>query len=137
MISTQRLLMITILINIVIALGVNLYLDPNSVDTGTLMNNVNILEERESEFQSESATTATTKTVLDSVTENTMGNTAKWGLTIFKMMINGINPLSITTGMVYTEGEKWMVRTLTLIRALFMALMIIEIYLLIKNKKAS
>ena len=133
--TTQRLIMMVVAINLLIGIGVTLH-ESSNFDTTRISTEVNILENFEAEIESNSSTQAI-KRVTNTLEDNTAGNTIGLGGTILKVFTRAINPLSFTP----TDFEDQLSQTLAWLLILFRSFLILlvgfELYLVLKNKKTS
>lgn len=137
MISSQRLIMIFILINIVAGIGVSIYAQPNTYDETQTLEHITINEQYESEFKEDNTKYGGTSVEDDAGEGKTVGNVMKMGSMLWDITINSLNPFSVNRTMFTTSLERIIADILVLFRILGTILMSIELYLLFKNRKAT
>ena len=137
MISSQRLMLIIIALNMLIGFTGEIYHNPTGYSSTTATIEQALMEEYEQEFQSEEGLWGTVKATANKIYENTIGNVVSWGRIIFKVFIDGINPFSFTASDFSHPVEKQFANILVLFRSLMTAILILEGYMIFKNKKSS
>lgn len=135
MISTHRLLLILVAINMVIGFAMQIYYDPLSSNTDQVTVEQQLLEQYEQEMESQEGTWGSIKRTTSQLWENTIGNPIKWGWTILKIFWRGINPLSFTPDDFTHPMEQAMAQGIVLFRSLLMGVVVgLSAYMLYKNK---
>lgn len=136
MITSQRLMIIVIIMNMMLGWAAAIYVTPTVYNRGDFIDSINFLKDWDDKTNTEEIKYSGAKRP-DTQEEPTVMNTFTWGLTMLGVFINGINPLSINRLQFDTTLERIAADLLVLIRLLFTSLMIFEAYLIFKNKKAS
>lgn len=136
-ISTQRLILIFLVTNMMIGMAMNMYFEPTTysndqidVDEQAARITQNTQNTKESWFGSLVADVRRGY-------ENTVGNTVAAGGSLLRLFWNGMYPFSFTPSDFDTEAEKQMARVIMWIRGLLTTLLLIETYMFLKNKKTS
>ena len=133
MINTHRIIAILLVINIFNSLALEMYQNPTTYSTS-------VFESSESDYKNETNylkdVTANPERQ-DLETEGTILDTMKFGLKVVKIVARGINPFSINRTQTDTWVEKIILDIMSLFKFLFAILLIIEVYMIIKNKKTS
>jgi hypothetical protein len=135
MISTQRLLMIVIGINLIIGLAGSIYVNPALYDSSHLSVEQSLYEQYGSEFANDDPFSGVTNR--DSLQESSIGNSLSWGKILLDIFLNGINPFSFKPNDFNTAIEQIVAQILVLFRSLMYILLIVEIIMFFKNKKSS
>lgn len=132
--STQRILAIVIIANLVIGLVCGLW---NSQEpTNKLENQIDLYNQYELKAQNEDDL----YTGLENdnlIGDITIGNSINWGKLIWDVLAGGINPLSISPTDFTHPVEKIFAYVLILIRAILELMIPLEIYFIFKNKKTN
>lgn len=136
MASTQKTIALVFLINLMIGLGLTIY-DTTNVDAGYLTGEIEQYKEFE-DILEETEQNEPTSDVND-FKESTYGNTVGWGRILFKVFIDGVNPLSTSLQTLSTESmiENMVMHGLSVFRAILYILIAVELYMVVKNKKTS
>jgi hypothetical protein len=137
MISSQRLMLIIIVLNMMLGFVGEIYHNPTGYSDTTATVEQQLLEEYEAEYKSDEGLWGTVKATANKIYENTIGNVVSWGNIIFKVFINGLNPFSFTASDFNHPVEKAFANLLVLFRSLMTAILILEGYMIFKNKKSS
>lgn len=135
MLSTQRLIMIIIGINIIIGLVGAIYNEPTVYSSNRFTEAIDYNEQFGKDLDSEDKYSGTTNRDYDS--ETTIGNSITTGSIIWDVFWTGLYPLSVHPSMFETQIEKIFANILIIFRALMWILIGVELYLFIKNKKTS
>lgn len=136
MITTQRLIIIVIVMNLVLGWASAIYTNPSSYVQGQMTEEQDYLVHYET-------TSDTNEFIFGGVQrtetqeEPTVIDSFRGGWVLIDIFINAINPLSINRTQFTREIEKIFADFLMLVRSLFILLMIFEAYLVYKNKKGS
>lgn len=134
-ISTQRLAIIIILINIFIGICIGLFHETKSTyDITLITTQTATIETAEAEFGDEDKIYNLQNT---EDTENTIGNPIVMSHSFWTILWNGINPLSFTPSDFDNEVEKIFASILTLFRSIATLVLMLELYLIFKNKKTT
>lgn len=140
MISSQKIIMMIILINVMIGFAIKFTESP---DTFTLSkmddftSQQNTIESEKDNFVSEEGLWGSVKAKASQVYETTIGNVLQWGGAIIGILIQGFNPWSISTSQYTNIIEQTIVVIIGTIRTMMTALLMFEIYLIFKNKKST
>lgn len=137
MISTQKIILMAILINVMIGIVLSLDKDINNPDFTTIDELTSSIDTEQENTNSETGIWGEVKAKAGQVFESTIINVIKWGAGLYNIFKLGFNPWSISTEDYNTEIEKLIVRIIQLIRAMTIGLLILEIYSYFKNKKAT
>jgi len=131
-VSTQRLLILVIGINLILSLSFAIYEAPRAVNYGIFGETIDLGENSASITEGESASVSPANLQ----EEGSFGSSLRMGRTIFNLFVRGLVslPFDSTT---YTDPlTKIFAIMLILFRVAFGVLLILELYLLYKNKKA-
>lgn len=136
MISTQRLLAIVIGINLIMSLIMTMYYDIDNLNTDSLTSITNVLSGYETQANDEDLGWYgnAKKWVADNFAETTVGNTILYGIFILKLMINALNPFPFYYAQYDTLIEQAAVIILGLFRGIFWIILLVQAYVLFKNK---
>lgn len=137
MLSTHRLLIMLIAMNMMIGIAVSIYNSPQTLDTKQMEVENEKLEESEEYAEEEQSIWGSIKASAEKGYESTIGNPIRWGWTILRIFIRGINPFSFMPSDFTNEIEQEIARVLILIRSLITTITIIEGYMVFKNDKQS
>lgn len=137
MLSTQRLIMIFVLINILIGVGIGIYKNPTIYGDTTAQQEIDIMEDQQAEFEEEETEYGGIPTTDTSGEGKTIGNPIKMGAILWDIVLGGLNPLSIRPGMFQTTTEKIIATMLLMFRSLMAIIAGLELFLLFKNRKAT
>lgn len=139
MISSQRLILMAVILNILIGLSVTISEAPTDYQTNQdeITAQTQQLEDFEVELKEETTETGGRPETGEQTEQKTTGNPVKLSSMIWKTAINGLNPFSITGKDVTTEIEKIATTALWIFRGLMAILMGFELYVVIFNKKGS
>lgn len=135
MISTQRLLMITIGINLLIGLVSAAYGNITAFDEDDFTTQICGIEDKVNQFDSSDEYSGVTNREFQQ--ETSIGNPISWGKVLLDTFRCGLNPFGFTANDFEHTMEKMVAFIIMLFRSLMWILLILEIYLLFKNKKAS
>lgn len=138
MISTQKILTMVILIQIMLGLTATFLLEPENTDNidKDMKTERDSIQSEETSFTSEEGIWGTVKATAGQVYDSTIGNALKWGASIINFLNKAFNPWAIT-GEYETEIEKQAANIIQTIRIFLLAITALELYLLFKNKKAT
>lgn len=135
MASTQKLIITIFLINLFIGMAHSAY-ETTTYDSTFLDNKVGQYDEFTDQFENEDQNEPSKDT--NDFSDNSYGSTISWGRIIFKTFVDGINPFSTSQTSTYeTDLEKNIMDALSVFRVLMYIIIIVELYMLIKNKKNS
>lgn len=137
-ISTQRLIIIVVLMNLLIGVVGEMYYEPDSFNTQKVEDEIGYLEQKEVEMESEEGLWGSVKSTASRIYESTIGDPIKWGGTIASIFIRGINPF-YKAGIEYTnnEAETFTIYMIGFLRTLIYLVLIVEMYFVWKNKKTT
>lgn len=135
MISTQRLIMIIIGINLIMGLIGSIYKNPTLYNDDFIDNEQNYYEKSGNDFKDDDPYTGVKNQ--DYIQENSIGNSLSWGKILLDIFLGSINPFSFSKQDFDTNIEKIAVQVLGIFRSLMSLLIIIEVIMFFKNKKSS
>lgn len=135
-ISTQRLLLIVLLLNFTLGLVSAFDHNPDSFNINMLGNTNERLEEQEVNMYSEDGKYGSIKNQ-DNKLEDSAGNSIGWGIALINIFLRGVNPLSIHPDQFEHQMEKAVAYFLIFLRTGLMMLLALEAYMLLKNRKTS
>lgn len=134
-VSSQKLLITMIILNLLIGCSSALYFNATEFTGNELSTSSTFLEGFETDFtDDDTLENVRTDTQMD---EGTIGGGMRWSRIVYQMFIGAINPFSVNRNNFEEEIEKRIADILVVFRAIISTLMIIEIYLIIKNKKTT
>lgn len=139
MISSQKIVAMIIGINIMLgiiltAIETDGTTDPDFTSIDTIRGTI---DKEEENAQSEEGVWGSIKSAVSKITEATIGNIIKWGLGLYNILKLGFNPWSISPSDYTNQIEILMARILLGIRSFITALLLFELYVVFKNKKAT
>lgn len=139
MISSQKIVAMIIGINIMLgiiltAIETDGTTDPDFTSIDTISGTI---DKEEENAQSEEGVWGSIKSAVSKITEATIGNVMKWGLGLYNIFKLGFNPWSISPSDYTNQIEILMARILLGIRSFITALLLFELYVVFKNKKAT
>ena len=129
--TTQRLLVIIIALNLFTQVGIEIY-NGNSLNFDRFETDRQLNEEI-AQTQFESSTSFQTNTEIG----NTIGNTLKMGWNVLSIFAKGLIPYPFNIGDFDTQIEQGVAAVLIMFKSIALALISLEVYMLIKNKKTS
>lgn len=134
MISTQRILVMILLMNMITGLSMDLYLN-NSSNSYDRLDEIQELgnEQLEGFIQEENA--PTTNAIIGQ--EFTWGNALKMTGRIFVIFIRGIVPIPFQKNHFTTTIESIIASIIATVQMMMYMLVILELYLVFKNKKGT
>ncbi len=136
MITTQKLILTVFLINMLVGMTVDIAENPEVFTSTQIDTETSIIESHEEYFEDEEGWLNTVKSKVN-LAVATIGSPIRWGWTIIKIFVRGINPLSFKPSD-YDDGVMKMVAYgLTIFRIMMVVLLMLEAYSYIKNKKAT
>lgn len=138
-VSTQRLMLIILSINMLIGVVGEIYLNPTGYNSNNnpLGTEKQLQEQYQKDYYSETGIFGTLKASADRIYENTIGNVITWGKILINMFLKGINPFSFTPADFTDQIEKMFATVLVFARTLMVAFVMLEGYMLFKNRKTS
>ena len=132
--DSHKLIVILFLMNMMIHLSADMYFSPETVDEDYLSNEDTIARELGQDFKDERATpTSGTEQSF----ENTFGSGIGMGWNIAKAFFKGLVPWPVTVNTVQTSAEKMMVYGMNIFKGLFYMIVILEGYMIWKNRKTN
>jgi hypothetical protein len=134
MISTQKILLMFIILNLILGISMQLYSGNSSQDMieGYVTSNEAVGDYVGSSSYQKSGTDASSFS-LDSTFGNQKGN----GEVIWTVLKGGFNPISITPGMFTDPLEKQIAWGVMILRVIFSAVLTLELFMLLFNKKTT
>lgn len=136
MMSTQRLFILIMLINLLIGIVVTFQDNPRATTYVVLDNQGNVIEQYAYEISDPSKLYSGTGGD-NQLNEVTIGNSISWGRTGISVLFNGIKPFPVKASDYNTDIEKVFVYALTAFRWFMYIIVIIEAIMFIKNRKTS
>lgn len=133
-VSTQRIIFIVLVLNILVGIAYNIYENPTVVDTSYIDNDINQNDALGEQIKDE---TYWNQGQQGNLYEPTIGSPIKWGNVILDIFTKGMHPFTFKAEDFTTQLEQMIAKVLTVFRGLLHILLILEIYLVIKNRKAS
>lgn len=133
MVSTQNLIMVLIAINLCVGMGLHAENNPDVfefIDTDTENQQGEEINEYLQAEETNRRPSATTQ-----LEDASKGNALTMGGQIFNIFLDGLSPFPIKRDMVDTQIEKMLVTLLNFFKYLMWALILIELYMVYKNKK--
>lgn len=137
MINTHRLMILIVMINIACGLASQIYGNPTGTSTTIIDNKVGTTIEQTETATNEQNTIQKSKAVEGQDYESTALDPVSGGLSIIGLIKDSLYPYSISEDQVETNTEKKLVGALGLIRLMLDIIFIIEVFMLIINKKTS
>lgn len=138
MISTQKIIAMIILVNIIMAIAIEFSRrDENSNYLQIIDAETNSIETSQEEFESEEGIWGSIKSEASQVYEGTIGNVIKWGKVIVDIFLKGLNPFSIRPSQYNNNLEKLVAYLILIARLIMVVIVMVEIYSYFKNKKAT
>lgn len=136
-ISTQRLLVMIVAINLIISISYAIYETPRIVDYGVYGETISLGETSASQVESE-----TSNVFPDNLqVEGSYTNALRMGSVIFKIFIRGLAPFPFMTQGLASGQLQTLVTMLAWALQIFQSItymiIIVEIYMIFKNKKQS
>lgn len=135
MISTQRLIMIVVLINLMTGIVGNIYIKPTTYDNNIIAGEEDYSQQYSENLLQEDKYSGIRNRGYDS--EQSIGNSITLGSNIWDIIIDGVNPLSVHPNMFESDIEKMFAIILSMFRLLLGIILIVEIYMIFKNRKQS
>jgi hypothetical protein len=129
--STQRLLLLVLVINLMFSMSIAIYEAPRVADYGVFTEITEVGLDTSDRVENESAITAPSS--LNE--ESTFGSAIRMGLTVLKILLRGLNPFPTSLDATEDPLTDLVGYTFMIFRLLFIVLLAIEIYLVIKNRK--
>jgi hypothetical protein len=135
MISTHRLILLFIGINLIIGIASAIYENPAIYNDNFLSVEQGLYEDFGADFVTEDSLNGIQSE--NTLQETSVGNSLSWGKILFDVFVQGINPFSFMPGDFDTMAEQIAAQLLILFRALMSILIVIEAIMFFKNKKSS
>lgn len=139
--STQKLIIVLLLINLSLSLVDEVYYqgNPNNLDTDNFQTEsldefIGTADGLAQEFEDEE-TNPPSK--LENFVDQSFGGLWKWGARIKNIFNMIFNPFDVNVDPNAEIGVRMLAKVLQVLRGLFNILVILEIYMFIKNKKVS
>lgn len=132
-VSTQRLLIMVIAINLVLSLSYAVYEAPREIDYGLFGETIDLGETSGLSVEGETASVAP-----DNLQEEgSFMNALRVGSIIFGLFIRGMVALPVNPAGLGSGLERLITYALLIFKSLMYMLIIIELYMLYKNKKSN
>lgn len=132
MILTQRLILLGIIINICAGFVATIAEDPTIVDMSPIQNEINVsmaLFNQSKDREAQKSPGESTQY------EPTFGNKVRWGKLVWRMLVNGINPLLPDEFQTGDTFEQIVIIGVEMFRVMFGLLLVAEVFLVFVNKK--
>lgn len=141
MISSQRLIMISVLLSLTLVMATDIYRNIGNTDyyttlSGEIINFTSQHETRLSEAQSNDSIYGTIKTE-NPVQENQVGNSVTWGGRVLKTIFFAFVPWPIHNDAAWEPLERWTMTLINLFRTILIFFIYLEVFLIWFNKKTS
>lgn len=138
-VNTQKLIIGAILLSFIIGTIGNIQILGDDISLSDAIEKENTyIENEERLMKTDEATEGGIISSVGEGFERTFGNMLSWGKRIWNFLEKGLNPWSLPNSEEYTEIESATITIIEWFRALMVGIpTIIEIYLVIKNKKTS
>lgn len=139
MISSQKILSLTIMVYLMsgIAIGAEQFIDTMTTMEERMDDITELIDTESNQYTSEEGVWGSIKSKASQVYESTIGNVITWGKGLLNILKIGLNPFAIDTSRYTNELEKILGKGVNVIRSGMIAIMLLEIYLIFKNKKAT
>lgn len=137
MMSTQRIIILCITLNLLLGIVTIIYDNPNSSITSNIDTEIEQGEERERDVESESGIFGVVKSTILRPVESSIGNPLKWGFNILSVFIKAINPFSFGASTFNTQQEQIIARVIMFFRTILVTIVAVEMYSYFKNRKVS
>lgn len=135
MISSQRLIIMLIAINMMIGYAMQIYYDPTGFSLEQTKIDAQNLEQKEVVISDEDHWYDKAWRGFTTTVDNSIGNVLRWGWTILKIFVKGINPLSFSASDFDHPIEQSIANILITFRSIMMTAVVgLGVYLLYKNK---
>lgn len=138
MISTQKIVVLILMIQILI--GIAMELNAKGIDGTPLAktnDTITISDAEVENFKSDEGIWGSIKNEANQLYESTIGNVMEWGATALNVLLKGLNPFSINSSQYDTNIEKLIATIILVIRSFMTTIVIFEGYSYFKNKKAT
>lgn len=138
MITSQRLIIIFVLFNILTGIVATIYSNPTAGST----DKTQIITEADN-LQNTAGGSMTDNNLYGGISntnlvgETSIGNPLGWGTILINVFAKGFNPIAILPNQTLTEIENIFIVLLGLMKAFINVILILEIYMIFKNKKTS
>lgn len=133
MISTQRLILIILFMNIAIGIAGSIYQNPTFYEEDYFYEDNTLYENYGTNFKDSDTHSGIVNR--EQQYEVSIGNSIEWGEITLNILWNGLNPFSFTANDFNSDIEKVFANVLILFRSLMYIIIIIEVYMFFKNKK--
>lgn len=131
--STQRLLIMLISINLIISMAIGITINPRNFSDSDVTDYSNRLDYNALNLIGEEESTSA-----ESLNEEgTFGSAGSMGKNVFSLFIKGLDPLPFKNIAHEDDVIKIIIILLTLFRALIGIIIILEVIMLLKNSKSS
>lgn len=137
MTNTHKVIAMLIAINMIIGIAMAVHNDIADIEETIMTAETGYMNEYEEKSESDEGMWGTVRANTDRQYDSTTGNTISMGWILASTLYRGINPLSIDANDFETEFEKSLANVLTFIRVLLSTLALLEVYMLLKNRKTS
>lgn len=137
MISTQRLIIMFVLINLAVTIATFTYQEETTWNSTPFDNMLNQVQEFEEKAQEDESVIGGMLSAAAKVIEATVIDPIRFGWMILKFLYYAFVPFSINGDMASSTVEEVFIVILSVVRSVLAVLAGLEIYLIFKNKKAT
>ena len=131
--STQRLMILVLAINLMISVAYGIYENPTLFDESAVSGMVDVGNRLSTDISGESTSIQPENLQV----EGSFGNAIRMGTTLFKLFIRGMNPFPFNED-TYTDPLDIIIAWgLMIFRVFIYVLISIELYMILKNRKAT
>ena len=132
--STQRLIIMFISLNMLLGMSLEFYYHPTEFTTIQTDIDIAMMEQYEERFTDESTWYSGIPTAITDFVIG-VGSVSKWALEILWIFAKGINPLNIPRSLAKTTLERAIVDVITFFRAFMMIVAMLEAFFLYYSRK--
>lgn len=137
MMSTQRLIIVAVLLNLMVGLGIEIYNDTGITSQQEMNNTITQLEEIEGIAKSNDTEFGNVQGTGTTLAQENVGSALELGKIIWRILFKGLNPLDMTPWKYENNIESGIIWTMMLARGFVNLILIIELYMVLINKKQS
>lgn len=137
MMSTQRIIILCLTMNMLLGIVTLIYSDTNADISEIIDTEISKSDERERDVESESGIFGVVKSTILRPVESSIGNPLKWGFNILGILLKAISPFSFGSATFSTPQEQMIARVIMFFRTILVTITIVEIYSYFKNRKVS
>lgn len=138
MITSQRLIIILVMFNILTGIVTQIYNNPttSSIENSQVITEADSINEKVIIANNDDSKYGGI-TSENLVSEQSIGNPISWGNILLNIFTKGFNPISVMPTTSDTVIEQIAISILILIKSLLYIILLIEIYFIFKNKKTN